>query len=267
MNLYKFIVIYNTYIVNNSLQNFEHIIFIDNSTDEEIKKSNVLHSSLNKDKFLYLDMNGNKGLSKAYNAAIKLINFKNDDYILILDQDTVYNSNTFEQYENFIKQNSFVDVVCPIVEDSIGVMSPCFVSHLKYTHIKNKNIINKSNINNFSFINSGLCIKGSVFSTIKYDESLFLDFVDHDFIRQIHQNNFSIAICSDIVLSQNFSGVTKNSFNQDYNRFKIYIKDAKNYYEKYFPRKKIKNVLFPRTLKLTLIHRKINFIKELMNLS
>ena len=121
-------------------------------------------------------------------------------------------------------------------------------------------------IHNYSFINSGMCIKGSVVSKIKYDENLFLDFVDHDFIRQIKNHNFTIGICYDIVLNQNFSGVTKNSFEQDFNRFKIFIKDATRYYNKYFPKQNYKLILFKRTLKLTFIHRKLSFFTELIKL-
>lgn len=270
--IYILTVLYNTKMNNCTVyaqHNFSKelkFVFIDNSTNVQIKKMNLAFVQNHNSDFIYVDMQGNKGLSKAYNKAIEIINPAENDYLIILDQDTVFDSNIFTKYISYIENNTNIDVICPIVEDSIGVMSPSFISGVNNKHIFNVNEIDKSRINEFSFINSGMCVKCSVFSEFRYNEDLFLDFVDHDFVRQIKLKNKLIGICFEIVLKQNFSGVTKNSFEQDFNRFKIFIKDAKVYYSKYFPKKNFKIILLKRTLKLTLIHRKIDFIKNLIKL-
>lgn len=270
--IYILTVLYNTNVNNSNVsvqQNFSNnlkFVFVDNSTNIQIKNMNLDFAQEHKSDFIYVDMQGNKGLSKAYNKVLDMINPVEEDYIIILDQDTVFDSNIFNKYVAYIENNPNVNVICPIVKDSKGVMSPSIIRGVNNKHILNVNEIDKTSINEYSFINSGMCIKGSVFLSIKYDESLFLDFVDHDFVRQIKNHNFTIRICFDIVLNQNFSGVTKNSYEQDFNRFKIFIKDAKVYYSKYFPKKNFKIILLKRTLKLTLIHRKIDFIKNLIKL-
>ena len=266
MKLYKIIVVYNNCIKNISKQNFDHIIFVDNSTDISIKESNISYAHKNSSNFTYIDMQGNKGLPNAYNKAIETVKPENDDYVIILDQDTVFESDIFNKYVSYIEFNPTVDVICPIVTDSVGIMSPNLICGVNNKHLLNIDDIKNNNISNYSFINSGMCIKGSVFSKLKYDETLFLDFVDHDFVIQIKDYNFTIGICFDVVLNQNFSGVTKNSFEQDFSRFKIFIKDAKRYYNKYFPKQNYKLILFKRTLKLTFIHRKLSFFTELIKL-
>lgn len=266
MKIYKIIVIYNNFIKSISIRNIDNIVFVDNSTDKSIKKSNNLYANESFNKFVYIDMQGNKGISRAYNKAIEIIKPTNDDYILILDQDTDFDSNIFNKYIAYIESNPSVDIICPIVKDSEGIMSPSLSNGVYNYHIQSVNEVKDDKINEYSFINSGMCIKGSVFSKLKYDETLFLDFVDHDFVKQIKENNFIIGFCFDVVLNQDFSGVTKNTFEQDFNRFKIFIKDAKVYYNKYFPKQNYKIILFKRTLKLTFIHRKLSFFTELIRL-
>lgn len=270
--IYILTVLYNTNVNNSNVsvqQNFSNnlkFVFVDNSTNIQIKNMNLDFAEEHKSYFIYVDMKGNKGLSKAYNKAIEIINPAVDDYLIILDQDTVFDTNIFNKYVAFIENNPNLDIICPVVKDSVGIMSPSLSRGVYNYHIQSIREVKDELINEYSFINSGMCIKGSVFSKIKYDETLFLDFVDHDFVSQIKNNKLKIGICYDVVLEQNFSGVTKNTFEQDINRFKIFIKDAKVYYNKYFPKLNYKLILFKRTLKLTFIHRKLSFFTELIKL-
>lgn len=240
------------------------IVFCDNSTDAEIKSLNVSYAkNLKNDRIFYLDMHGNKGLSKAYNSAIATLSLNENDFVVIFDQDTLIPQDMQLRYENFISENKDADIICPIVLDSVGVMSPSIASGTKFSHIALISQINGKNISSYSFINSGMCIKRSVFDRIKYEENLFLDFVDHDFILSAKKNGFKIKICKEVVLNQNFSGVTKNSYNQDFSRFCIYMKDAKVFYKKWFC-KNYKLILLPRAVKLCLIHKNLSFLLTLL---
>lgn len=258
-------VVYNQLIQqSNLLKNVPQtakLLFADNSTKEEIYLKNK--KFCNENGFHYIGMNGNKGLPKAYNSAINVLNLSANDFVVILDQDTAIPTDFIEKYENFISRNQWVDIICPIVLDSVGVMSPSLSSGLKFKHIKSVEDVNQKNIPDYSFINSGMCIKGSVFEKVKYNENLFLDLVDHDFILSAKKANLKIAICFDVVFKQNFSGVTKNSYNQDYSRFSIYMKDAKVFYRKWF-NKNYKLILFLRAIKLCILHKKISFLKLLI---
>lgn len=259
--IYVLVVLYNSDIKKIDIfsQNINSF-YIDNSINEKIKQVNCKFSKENN--INYIDMEGNKGLSKAYNKAIETIKPTEEDYIVIFDQDTKFDCDIFDKYINYIEKNPKIDVICPLVEDSIGFLSPCLIKKSGFEHIHNKEHINDEYIDNYSFINSGMCIKGRVFSEIKYDENLFLDFIDHDFIFSLKKNNFKIGICPEILLYQEFSGVTKNSFEQDYNRFKIYVKDAKYYYSKNFDNSYFFKIL-KRAIKLCLVHRKLVFLLDL----
>ncbi len=240
------------------------IVFCDNSTDAEIKNYNVSYvENLKNDRIFYLDMHGNKGLSKAYNSAIANLSLNENDFVVIFDQDTLIPQDMQLRYENFISKNKDADMICPVVLDSVGVMSPSIASGTKFSHIASISQINGTNISSYSFINSGMCIKRSVFDRIKYEENLFLDFVDHDFILSAKKNGFKIKICKEVVLNQNFSGVTKNTYNQDFSRFCIYMKDAKVFYRKWFC-KNYKLILLPRALKLCMIHKNLSFLLTLL---
>lgn len=255
------IVIYNQEICLAKYSAFNsRIVFCDNSTDAGIKSANKISvENSNCENFFYQDMHGNKGLPKAYNAAINILKPSANDFIVILDQDTEIPTGFIEKYENFISRNPVADIVCPIVLDSVGVMSPSFSNGLKFKHIKSIEDVNQKNIAGYSFINSGMCIKGSVFEKVKYDENLFLDFVDHDFILSVKKENLKIAICFDVIFKQNFSGVTKNSYKQDFSRFSIYTNDAKVFYRKWF-NKNYKFILLPRAIKLCILHKNISFL-------
>lgn len=259
------IVIYNQEICLAKYSVFNRqIVFCDNSTDAGIKSANKISvGNSNYKNFFYQDMYGNKGLPKAYNAAINVLNLGANDFVVILDQDTEIPADFIEKYENFISKNPEADIICPIVLDSVGVMSPSLSSGLKFKHINSVEDVNQKNIADYSFINSGICIKGSVFEQVKYDENLFLDLVDHDFILSSKKKNLKIAICFDVVLNQNFSGVTKNSYNQDYSRFSIYLNDAKHFYKKWF-NNNYKFILLPRAIKLCILHKNISFLISLI---
>ena len=240
------------------------IVFCDNSTDAKIKSFNASSvENLKNDRFFYLDMHGNKGLSKAYNSTIANLSLSENDFVVIFDQDTVIPQNMQLQYENFMSENKDADIICPVVLDSVGVMSPSVIKGTKFSHIPSISEINGKNISAYSFINSGMCIKRSVFDKIEYDENMFLDFVDHDFILSAKKNGVKIKICKNVVLNQNFSGVTKNTYNQDFSRFCIYMKDAKVFYKKWFC-KNSKLILLPRAIKLSLIHKNLSFLLTLL---
>ena len=262
INFHIIIVIYNS-LINISQYSFfkkenARIYFADNSTDNEIKTKN---KNINfNSSFLYIDMNGNVGLSKAYNSIISKISKKNNNWILLADQDTEFPSNILTIYEEYIKKNPLKLVFAPVISDKIGILSPSL--------IKGKNVIHSNGYSNYddfkkiTFINSGLCINSKIFENLQYDENLFLDLVDFDFINTCKkQFGYDIFfVIKQIEIFQHFSGVEKNSFVSDYNRFKIYCKDQNYFYKKHYNANfySIFRLLL-RALKLSLMHKNFRF--------
>ena len=140
-------------------------------------------------------------------------------------------------------------------------MSPCKVKGKSFYHSDFCDF-NKY-IENYSFINSGMCVRSTVFHKIKYDESLFLDFADHDFIKSAKLLNcFKFYVNKEIVVNQLFSGAQKNNFESDFIRFSIFVHDGVVYYKKWY--KKVTPTYFlKRTIKLSVQHKSLKFLKFL----
>lgn len=266
MNINIVIVCYNSLISNSNalksliLHENVQLIFVDNSTDECIKERNKIYCSSIRNT-IYVDMNGNQGITKAYNKAISLIENDVHKWIIFFDQDTSIPKNYITELLKCISL-ILADVYFPVVKDKNGVLSPCLIRGKEFKRIENRK--SNTNLNMYSFINSGMCVNRTVFNNILYDESLFLDFADHDFISSLKRNGYNMYLINNIVLKQDFSGSQKNSFEQDFTRFSIYIKDNLTYYRKWYNQIFYLGLL-RRTIKLTFQHKSIVFFKLLFH--
>lgn len=218
-------------------------IITDNSTDLDVKSLN--HSSLCND--MYIDMQGNKGLSCAYNRAISQIEKKAENWIITSDQDTTFPESLFNELEQAIDAGNG-KVYAPKVVNSYSQMSPFY---LKFDF--------KPNI--MRVINSGLAIRSDIFTTVRYNEDLFLDFVDYDFVNSLFQKNISIEV-TDIRLYQDFSGTDFSNKSSAQKRHEIYLKDATKYYMCWKHSIIAKRFyILKRTINLTLRFKSLSFFK------
>ena len=237
------------------------IIICDNSTIDEVKRLNKEFAF--KNRLRYIDMEGNHGLSIAYNTGISEIIKNTADlcgkWLMIFDQDTHIPVNFFDLLLNELEKNRFVPCIyVPLVFDNkFELLSPCRFSGVRFKRCKCIDIDDNS-----FFINSGMCIPLSFFENCKYDEEIFLDFVDYDFIktmRKLYGNCFKVM--TSISLQQEFSGTIRSSKTKELIRYIIYCNDAIVFYKKW-------NVfycfsmtlVFLRSIKLSLIHKDIIFI-------
>lgn len=113
-----------------------------------------------------------------------------------------------------------------------------------------------------------MCVQSQVFVQIKYNEDLFLDCVDHDFVAEVKKKYGanSFYVIEELEIQQSFSGSTVNSLKSDLTRFKIYKKDLRVYSKKWFGSSKaVDKILFLRALKLCLCHKNLSFLKVLVN--
>lgn len=179
----------------------------DNSpTPQEIKNNEYI-------KFHYIHDRSNPGVARAYNQGATLAEEKGMDWIVILDQDTLFPAGALESYISAMKNAKFDDgVYAPILVSGRKLLSPCKYIfhrgfHINYDSFLNdfkKNKVNKIAIKNKSFFNSGLLIKVDVLKKIGgYDESLF-DYSDHDFFYRLSKKISYINLI-DIYLEHSFS--------------------------------------------------------------
>lgn len=223
-------------------------MIVDNSTVDEIKKVNVIESKND----VYIDMYGNKGLSVAYNKAIQQIQKDFNSWIVTSDQDTSYPNNYFFELENSINRFKNELIFVPKVYNSKKIMSPFKL----FFDLKNESI---------RIINSGSVFNSIVFERIKYNENLFLDFVDYDLVNSLIINKINICVTK-IHLYQDFSGTDFENKISAIKRFEIYLNDAKKYYDewkvgtisKYF-------YVIKRMFSLTIRFKSIEFLKLFFN--
>lgn len=224
--LYALIVLYNKNVYDSITYNFVkkykniRLIIFDNS-DESFRLKNKDYCD-SRD-IIYYTLDKNIGLSKAYNYCINKIEKKG--YIIILDDDTTLTDKYINEVFEIVEEN--IKSVClPIIIANEQIISPVQVQF--NCRIKIAKSLSTLNSRNISAINSGMLLKLKIFDDLVYNERLFLDYVDHDFMKQIRKNKIDITIMNSII-KQNYSRFQLNDINSELRRFKIYIKDFKIY--------------------------------------
>ena len=227
------------------------IIVCDNSTKNYHNES--LARKLN---FSYINMGGNRGLSCAYNKAISFLKSE-AGYVCLFDDDTKVTKEYFEKLKLAVKEEK-KDIYLPFLYDSIGILSPCKIKGVFVKRFKDKKNINKKNITG---INSAMAINLDIFKEgYRYNESYFLDYIDHDFVRTIKKKNKKIGIL-DVNLFQNFSGSSSLSKDSSLKRFKIFKKDFKLFCsENFLSRICSFFVIIKRLVRLSVQFRTLDFL-------
>ena len=89
------------------------IIVVDNSETEQGNKSVCADLG-----YKYISLNGNKGLSKAYNAAIDKCD---SDILILLDDDTPVTQEYFDVLNEATVNNIDMEIFAPVVSGQDGV--------------------------------------------------------------------------------------------------------------------------------------------------
>jgi len=234
-HLYSIVVVYNQKIsesvsYNALKKNPElRIIVCDNSTNDYGNKEIV-----EEDGQTYLNMEGNVGLPKAYNKAvdyIQSINPKLKGYVILFDDDTHIPEDYFEKLYSYLEKGK-ADTYLPIVDAGARRISPSSIHNSRCHEEKDSWNIPKDRL---CGINSGMTIRLALFKNYRYNENMFLDFVDHDFIRSMHTRKASMQVM-DIVLHQDLSTMNDNH-TAAIKRFQIHRKDVNVFYQGNFNRR------------------------------
>lgn len=224
--LYAAVVMYNSEITDSetcknlvNIKNHDIIpIIVDNSTVS------------NKNKYLcakrgwhYISMNGNKGLSRAYNSVLDYLQSKSG-IVIWFDDDTNVTQEYFDVLEKSILAHEECSVFVPVMQGQDGK----FWSPNKARFFKNKQMKSLGDTipnSQFNAINSCTAVKLNVYNDYRYNEKLFLDQVDHNFFED--QRNLRRKFCKmNIVIQHNFS--TRNledNIDKIKPRYKIMIPD------------------------------------------
>ena len=234
----------------------------DNSTDNDIASTNG--ETCVQYEWRYLGGKGNVGLSAAYNAVIRLLLEKEcPDFIMLLDDDTSFDSGMIASVKNCIACNPKADVLLPIVKEQGSILSPWRETAARRTRFfKTEEECLNCEISGILAFNSGMTVSSAVFRNTCYDERLFLDGIDIAFLSEVKSLGKQLQIMP-VVLEQRFSGREKHSLGEELTRFSIYSSDmltmfGKNSLTRFF-------LVNKRALHLSLQHRSLRFFERKRN--
>lgn len=215
--------------------------------------------------FKYVSDISNPGLSKAYNEACQYAQNSGYDWLLLLDQDTTLPMDALYKYFNGIDSKQEFNMFVPKVKvEGRGYMSPCVFKH-KRGRFMDDFPSGKVETKNITVINSGLLIRVESYKACGgYDNSVYLDFNDHDFFYRFKKLNPYIYVI-DTEFQQDFTCLSTN-MDMLKKRFVILCEcvraiKGKSFYEKidYFL------VVFLRALHLTGLTKSFSFVKILIS--
>ena len=155
-----------------------YIVLVDNDSSNITK----IKELISKYKDIELIENGvNKGIATALNQIMTLGKEKKCQWVMTLDQDSTIPLDMIETYIKILNLNK---------NENIGMLCPRIID-------RNAKISNSSSINELVQVNK--CITSGTLCNVeaweisgKYDDNLFIDFVDFDMCAKIRINNYKI---------------------------------------------------------------------------
>lgn len=191
----------------------------------------------------------NGGLGKAYNAACRFALENGYEWLLLLDQDTIFPKKALESYRRALEIRPDINMIVPRLKVADGrYMSPTHY-FMKTSKLQREVPVGCVRFTEVYPINSGMLVNVDSFRSVGgYEETVWLDFSDICFIEKYKCKYSEFYILPDVVCTQAFSGLERDK-DKVYRRFCIYLECACN-----FPRKSfIDSVeLFLTTLRPTL---------------
>ena len=201
----------------------DNILVVDNSTKPIDNEGYCRENG-----WLYHSMQGNAGLTKAYNAALEILKDKTD-VIVWADDDTHFTQSYFKELKTHLEKNPDATVFLPVVKSNDTMISPCIFSTGEMIVAKSLDELENREM---SGINSGMAVRMSIYDNYRYDEGYFLDYVDHDFLRWCRVNSHVFCVMDDITLNQSFFAQSNASKKAKKIRFNIYKKDYARFQRK-----------------------------------
>lgn len=159
----------------------------------------------------YVSDTANGGISKAYNQAACYAREKGYEWMLFLDQDTVFPENILYEYKEIIRRYPHIKLIAPPMKmDEARYMSPVKV---RFHMAKPARSVPQGKVSLYTYspINSGLAVEVDAFYQAGgYNESVKLDFSDYQFVERIRKLYPDLYVLSKECL-QSFSDVTESN--------------------------------------------------------
>lgn len=158
---------------------FNKLFFIDNSPNKNNNKD--LLADIKNAK--YISLEGNKGIAKALNTGVDAAKEDNPDYILTMDQDSIFPLNRMEEITKILKENE---------NSKYGIISVNYNS--QETSLEIREVpwwITSGNFINVKALNA---------ASIRFMDELFIDGVDQEFCHSFMLKGYKIGLIPGIGL-------------------------------------------------------------------
>ena len=158
---------------------FNRLFFIDNSPNEN--KNKDLLADIKNAK--YISLEGNKGIAKALNTGVDAAKEDNPDYILTMDQDSIFPLNKMEKITKILEEN---------VDSKYGIISVNYNS--QETSLEIREVpwwITSGNFINVKALNT---------ANVRFMDELFIDGVDQEFCHSFMLKGYKISLIPGIGL-------------------------------------------------------------------
>lgn len=170
----------------------------------------------------YLGGTGNVGLSRAYNACVDSVRDK-ADLLCLFDDDTCPAPDYFPVLRKAAASGG--RLFAPVVRANGRILSPCILAPDFRTRLfASEDELFRYQGDSLTAINSGMAVSLDLFDDYRYDENLFLDGVDHHFVRDMASRGFRLQPIR-CQLDHSFSGDEKPSREAAMTRFSIFCRD------------------------------------------
>lgn len=214
-------------------ENFKHVFIYDNSEVSSVGAKDL--SNLKQSLVDYRFNGKNDGVAKALNASVDQALQQNADYILFLDQDSLFGVEDIIQLYNQAEMLQSRDPNAKLFSPNIICEYTDENKYLKKTGYEEKEWL----------ITSGCLINLDVFLIAGYfDENLFIDFVDTDFSIRVKAVGYKLIQFSSPIMRHELGYSRKIGFYRFYShspirnyyivRNKLYIERKHKIYFNYF---------------------------------
>lgn len=229
MNFSAGIVLFNPDIktLNESIKELhsvtQNIILVDNNSDNIIEIKELIQAYNN---IVLIENENNLGIARALNQLLEEAYNTKSEYLLTLDQDSIISKNDVIKMLEY-KDIENVAVICPVINDLNK--SKKLIQEQEYIEI-DRCITSGSLMNLKKCKNLG-----------KFDEKMFIDYVDFEYCKRIILKGYKIIRVRDAVINHEIGKRTKRKFlfwtvfptNHNYKRTFYYVRNIRYYLKKY----------------------------------
>jgi len=247
---------------NRGAEKIDMLVY-DNSPKPNMEKSEIVKNGFH---IQYVHDASNPGVSKAYNTGITSAIALHKKWVLFLDQDTTLDENILDLYLDSIDENRDISIFAT----TLFTKDKQLISPSKYWFKRGFSLsevpVGKCDLKRIRPINSSVLVSTAVFKKVGlYNESIRLDFSDHEFFDRVNMYYEHMHV----IPSNSFHSLSSSdetNFKSIKIRFGIFCDGARIAGKKsIIARIQYFVVCLLRATKLSLLHKTGFFIRTVFN--